>query len=65
MPHPDIPQEALEKEREPGLAVPEINPWACITLLTTAATLMAKQPSLCAPCVPSLIDCKPLPAARQ
>jgi len=41
MPHPDIPQEALEKERELESAEPEVNPWACIILLTITVTLMA------------------------
>jgi Ca2+:H+ antiporter len=41
MPHPDIPQEALEKERELELAIPKVNPWACIILLTITVTLMA------------------------
>ena len=41
MPHPDIPEEALEKERELEEADPEVNLWACVILLTITITLMA------------------------
>ena len=40
-PHPDIPDEALEKERKLELEEPKANPWACIILLTVTVTLMA------------------------
>jgi Ca2+:H+ antiporter len=40
MPHPDIPPEALEKERELSLEKPKVNPWACMILLTITVALM-------------------------
>ena len=39
-PHPEIPIEALAKERELAEAEPEVNPWACITLLVITVALM-------------------------
>ena len=40
MPHPEIPEEALRKERELAEAKPDANPWACIVLLVTTVALM-------------------------
>jgi len=40
MPHPDIPPEALRKERELAEAKPEVNPWACIILLAITVGLL-------------------------
>jgi len=40
MPHPEIPEEALRKERELAEAKPDVNPWACIVLLVTTVALM-------------------------
>jgi Ca2+:H+ antiporter len=40
MPHPEIPPEALRKERELAEAKPEVNPWACITLLAITVALV-------------------------
>lgn len=40
MPHPDIPQEALLKEQELANAEPEVNPWACVVLLSITVALM-------------------------
>ncbi|KAI0300648.1 hypothetical protein B0F90DRAFT_394585 [Multifurca ochricompacta] len=39
-PHPDIPPEALRKERELAEAEPEVNPWACLVLLAVTVALM-------------------------
>jgi len=41
MPHPDVPPEALRKQRELAEAKPEVNPWACIILLAITVALMA------------------------
>ena len=40
MPHPEIPLEALRKERELAEAEPDVNPWACIALLVFTVGLM-------------------------
>jgi Ca2+:H+ antiporter len=40
MPHPDIPLEALHKEQELALAEPDVNPWACVILLSITVALM-------------------------
>jgi Ca2+:H+ antiporter len=40
MPHPDIPPEALEKERKLAEENPDVNPWACIILLVVTVALM-------------------------
>jgi len=40
MPHPDIPPEALEKERELAKETPKVNPWACIILLAITVALL-------------------------
>jgi hypothetical protein len=40
MPHPEIPDEALRKEQELADAEPDVNPWACIILLTTTVAFM-------------------------
>ncbi|KAI0262088.1 hypothetical protein BC834DRAFT_829364 [Gloeopeniophorella convolvens] len=39
-PHPDIPPEALRKERELEEAEPEVNPGACLVLLVITVALM-------------------------
>jgi len=41
MPHPEIPAEALRKEQEVAEAEPDVNPWACITLLVITVALMS------------------------
>jgi len=40
MPHPEIPAEALRKEQELAEAEPDVNPWACVVLLTITVALM-------------------------
>jgi hypothetical protein len=69
MPHPEIPAEALRKERELAEAEPDVNPWACIILLVITVALMGvtaefvhfTRPSLLARDVISSL----LPAARR
>jgi hypothetical protein len=40
MSHPEIPAEALRKEKELAEAEPDVNPWACIILLVITVALM-------------------------
>ncbi|KAI9461408.1 hypothetical protein F5148DRAFT_1286668 [Russula earlei] len=40
-PHPDVPPEALLKERELAEATPDVNPLACLILLTVTVALVA------------------------
>ncbi|KAH9972678.1 hypothetical protein BJV74DRAFT_879751 [Russula compacta] len=40
LPHPEIPAEALRKQRELAEAEPDVNPWACLILLVVTVALM-------------------------
>jgi hypothetical protein len=67
LPHPEIPEEALEKERELAEAEPEVNPWACIILLVITVGLMGptaefvREISPLVPQAPSPVDFNPSP----
>jgi hypothetical protein len=65
MPHPDIPPEALEKERKLAKEEPDVNPWACILLLVITVALMGVTAefvrTIFSYAVPTLIDATPSP----
>jgi hypothetical protein len=63
MPHPDIPPEALEKERKLAEEEPDVNPWACIMLLVITVALMGVTAEFVSTISPSHtpIDANPCP----
>lgn len=59
LPHPEIPAEALRKERELAEAEPDVNPWACLVLLVVTVALMGVTAEFVRLPVPLLLPAHP------